>query len=135
MHRNTELLPPRMIEITKEFQDDASLSMVNITEKALSTPTLKSKWVSIYIEEKRFYNILKKKEEMFLDEYVKKYGHEDVPKRRIELEARQSDELKKIRTMIEDQSVVVEYLENMCKIMHSFGFDISSAKDLLKMES
>lgn len=129
-----EELSKRIIELDQELRNDVKLTELNIKEQALKAPGIKAKWACIMAKEQRHLKILKKTKKRLLDEYVEKHGMMGVNKLRTEHEAKSSEKIVKIDKLIDEQYDVIRYMEDIMKIMHSYGYEISNTKDLIKME-
>ena len=69
-------------------------------------------------------------------EYVANYGDRNAPKLKKETEGLASAEILKIDAAIESQKEVVEYMEQIIKIVLSnFSFDIKNSLDIVKIEN
>jgi hypothetical protein len=137
--KHLNLLPARLKNLSEEFCNDVKLNQMNLSEKTLESPALKSKWVQTYLAEKQYLTVLKDAKEKLLDDYIRKHGQPGIPKKVIEARAQResskSQDITKINKTIEDQKQIVEYLEFTNKIILGFGFDLKAATDIIKLES
>lgn len=133
--RHTDLLSKRLLEINAQVVADFGISQLNIKEKTLATPQLKTTWLMIYLEEKKFMKKLKEALAAKVDEYMSVHGREGIPKRKTEDEALKSADLQKLRKAISEQDEVIEFLEGVVKISSGFNFDIKNSIDIIKIES
>jgi len=139
LKRRTDLLPARLKDLSNEFINDVKLNQMNLNEKTMESPALKSKWVMIYMEEKKYLAHLKEAKDALLDKYIVDHGLPNIPKKVVEKKAEQAasedNDIVKINKGIKDQKQVVEYLEFTNKIVLGFGFDLKNCNDLLRLES
>ena len=135
MDRNTYLLNKRLLDFHTEAISDLSFTEINIKEKSLKSPGLKTKWLMCYLEEKKFLAKLKDVKKSKLDEYITKHGQLNIPKISTIKLAESDSELVKLDLAIKEQGDVVEFLSGMLDIFKNIGFDIRNTTDLLKIES
>ena len=125
----------RIAELNEELYEDLKLSEVTITEKALMCPGLKTKWIQIYYEEKKRLKLLNKLKDKLKEDYINKYGQEGVPRIKTQNESEKCDEIKSVNNKIELQVEVIEYLrEILDMVIKNLGYDIGTAKELIKIE-
>lgn len=134
MKRHTDLLPDRVLELQKELIDDLELNSFILHDKSMRCPGIKAKWLQILIEEQTFLKKLEDSVEKLVDKYVVEHGKMGIPKFKSEIEARKSDDIKKLQIAIKKQKEVTRYMEQVYKIVSSFNFEIKNAIDLIKME-
>lgn len=135
MDRNTDKLPQRLLDINKEFIADVELKELNLSQKTLATPAIKTKWLMIYLEEKNMLKLLRDKKTELSEEYVTSHGKPGIPKIQTKLEIEKSSEIIAISAKIYEQALVTEYLENTLKIVGGYNFDISNAIKIVQIES
>lgn len=134
MKRN-DISNERIKELTIELEDDLKLNEVIITEKALKCPGIKTKWIQIYYEEKKRLNNLNLLKEQLKERYIQNYGQEGVPKIKTINESEKSEDIIKISKEIYKQVETIEFLKDIIDIViKNFGYDISTAKELIKIE-
>lgn len=135
MERYTDKLPLRLIEFKKEFVNDVELKELNISQRTLATPALKTKWLMIYLEEKNMLKKLRDKKKDLSEKYINEHGKPGVPRIVTEKALERSNELIQLDDIIFQQSLVVEFLENTLKIITSYTYDIKNAIEIIKVES
>ena len=139
MDNKFDILPNRLLELADEFHADVKIDQLNLHDLNMKCPALKSKWVMMYLAEKKYLTQLKEVKEQLLDKYIKQHGQPKIPKKVLEQQAKReladSNDLKKVDKAISDQLMVVEYLENANKIILGMSFDLKNCMDLLKLES
>ena len=132
--RKTDLLPKRLQEICKEIEADFKVNEMNIHEQSLRSPALKSKWLMIRFEEKRLLSCLEKGLDQKLDNYVASHGKLGVPRKLTEKAALDEADIAKLKTAVEDQKLVVDFLVGFMDISKVFNFDLKNAVDIIKVE-
>ena len=135
MKRNTELLNKRIIELSKELEQDLKLDNINIGEKSLCCPALKSKWLMIFFEENAVLERFETALEKLKDNYIEKNKSNGVPKLKYLRDVETTDEYKKIYIAIHNQKEIIRYLDGVNKIFAGFGYDIKNSIDYIKMEN
>ena len=134
MKRHSNLISARLKEIYEEVTNDLKINEINIKEKALECPAIKSKWSMIYLEERRYYKKLEEARNLKIEEYIENHGRPGVPKIKTKDEAKRDINIKKIRKLLSDQKEVIDFLEGIIKIMSSLNFDIKNCLDVIKIE-
>lgn len=135
MERRTEYISKRVIEINTAITEDLKLNQMNIANKSLESPALKTKWLMIYLEEKKYLDILKDRKAALIKEYVGSHGQLGVPKLKTQEEAEAADGIKSINADIKDQQYAVDYLEMLTKVVTGYNFDLKNAIDIIKIEA
>ena len=129
-----EHLNKNIIAYADDFKNDTALNQINLKEKSLSAPGIKTKWVMIWMSEQKKLTKLEKLKELKEREYLQKFGAPDIPKFKTEKEAGSSEEIKKINIIMEEQRDTIRFLFEMCQILKQFGFDISNSIKLIQLE-
>jgi len=137
MKRNTNYLNKRILELTEELETDLVINEMNLKDKALRTPGLKSKWIQIYYEELDYQEKLEEARDKLKDKYLNNYGESpDEPRFMIERKVNENQDIKKLEKAFKEQQKVVRFLTDINKnIMSGFNFDIKNVSDILKMEN
>jgi len=126
-------LSKKIQKISDSVHEALTLSEFNIQEKAQVAPSLHHGFVNCLFSER---NTLKKLKELKLvkeEEFISKYGKDNVPKYKTAQLIANNDEILKINMLIEEQNDAVKYLEEVCRIMSAFNFSIKNAVDLMKL--
>jgi len=135
IERRTDILVKRIKDLNNDAVEDLTLREINIREKALECPALKTKWLMILSEEKKYLKLLKKAKSKSLEDYVQNHGKIGVPKLLTSKDAEKQKEITNINQAISDQEEVVEFVEGIVKIFSNLNFDIKNSVDLIKIES
>jgi hypothetical protein len=122
----------------EEFKSDTIINEINLKEKSLMLPGLKAKWVSRLITHKNNLNKLQKNK--------KKIIKEAIPAVRESLPVKLSDSyikehVEEINTVsefskkIQDEEVIIDYLEKVEKIMSSMTYDLGNIVKIVQLET
>ncbi len=136
MKRNTDYLNKRILELTEELEVDLELNEMNLKDKSMKTPGLKSKWIQIYYEELDYQEKLEEAKEKLKEKYMGTYGEDpNQPRFMVERKVSENQDIKKLNKAFKEQQKVVRYLTDVNKnIMSGFNFDIKNSQEILKME-
>ncbi len=136
MKRNTDYLNKRILELSEELEVDLELNEMNLKDKALRTPGLKSKWIKIYYEELDYQEKLEEAKEKLKEKYMNTYGETpEEPRFMVERKVSENQDIKKLNKAFKEQQKVVRFLTDVNKnIMSRFNFDIKNSQEILKME-
>lgn len=137
MNRNTKYLNKRILELTEELEQDLLINEMEIKDKSLRAPGLKSKWIQIYYEELDYQDKLEQAKETLTEKFTKQYGQDsNEPGYAVGRKVAQIDEIKKLDKAITSQQRVVRFLNDVNKdIWRSFGYDLKAVLDYMKLES
>ena len=141
------ILPQRLDDYMKEFEEDMKLTEVNIHDKTLERSGIAAKWARYSYEEERYKKkILEKIDELkeLLTQKLYEKKKDDIINQRssdmkikIEVESllKKSTQYLKIKEELENQDDIIRFLIEAKQIIGSFGFDIKNAIEILKLES
>ena len=122
----------------QEIKEDVKIDQLNILEKQMILPSLKHKWVSRLIDEKRNLNFLNKKKKDVKKKVLDSFENnipKNIPKAALDLKIENSEIVQKLNENLEDSLILIQYLEKVEKIFTSMSFDLKTATDLIKMET
>ena len=120
-----------------EIGKDLVLDDFNLKEAQLRLPSRKHYWVARLIEAKIERNRLISKKKAIKKEVVKQVIQESPIKINTAAAvsaAENHESLKGLNKDIEEQDIIIEYLEKVEKIMNSMGYEIKNIVDIQKME-
>ena len=124
---------------TKELQQDTHIDEINLTQKQLSLPAIKHKWVARLIDQKRKLNALKRKKKTVRAAVIASLEKDGLPpglpKSALDKKIDNSDAIQKIDEEIEDIEVVIEYLEKTENIFRTMTYDIKNIIDINRLET
>ena len=123
---------------SKELADHLSIDEFNLKDVQLQLPGRRHIWVGRLMRHKLELNQLRNKKKDKLVEVTKKIQEQS----NIRLSspaavkvAENSDFIKNINSQIEENIILIDYLEKVEKIMSSIGFDIRNIIEIQKLES
>jgi len=117
-----------------ELQNDTILTIANIRNRALELPGLKVKWLKYYHIEDRRKKAIETKIEEIEKKYILANGEKGKPKLLLANEAKSLEQIKTLSQALDIQKDVIRALDGANEIMRTFSYDISNAKELLKLE-
>jgi len=131
-----------MSEIIKkydaELQEHVMVDSINLKDRTRQLPAYKHIWVGRLIRHKIELNKLRDEK----TELVQKLAAEIRKKHLTHLSspaaekwANNSVEVKNLTKQIKEQEIIIEYLEKVEKIMHSYGFDLKNMIEIEKLET
>ncbi len=123
----------------KEMTDkELVINVDNVMEKSLSLPNTYQKYLKIYIVELRKFKEIKSKVKW---KYGKLYHHYswDVDfkldkKNEIEAEINGNDEYYDLVKLLDDQTIVVDFIEKFLDQLKTAGFAIKNYLEILKLK-
>jgi len=129
------------VELLKRYIDEIGKDLVldafNLKEAQLRLPARKHYWVARLIEAKIERNRLISKKKTLKKDVVKQVIQESPIKINVAaavVAAENHESLKGLNKHIEEQDIIIEYLEKVEKIMNSMGYEIKNIVDIQKME-
>ncbi len=124
-----------LMELHEEAKKDFGITDSNLGDKLKMVAGLKTKWVELWIRNRRQLDIYRDMKKDFKERYVSEHGRPDIPKVRTEKEAASTDGIQKLELLIKKMEDVVDYLYETKNIAHSFSFDTGRVMELVKVES
>lgn len=141
------ILPSKLEEYMKEFEEDMKLNDGNIHEKTLLRSSIAAKWCRFGYEEERY----KKKILESLDELKEKISQKLYEKKKteiinqtmkdnmikIEVEKliKSTSQYQKISEDLKMQDEIIRFIMEAKQIISQFGFDLKNAIEILKLEN
>lgn len=137
MKRNTEHLNKRILELSQELDSDLEINEMEVKDKSLRSPGLKSKWIQIYYEELDLQDKLEATKNTLTDKYTSEYGEStDDPPFMVGRKVAENADIKKLEKAIKNQQKVVRFLNDVNRnIWSGFGWDLRNVLDYLKLEN
>jgi len=130
------------MNILEQYADEVSKDLYidefNLKEKTLKTPALKHSWVCKLIQHKKKLLKLKSDKNDLRREITKQIIKESPVKINApvaEKAAARHDKLIDINKQIEEQELIVEFLEKTEKTFSALGFDIKNIIETIKIET
>jgi len=130
------------VEILKDYiaelKTDAIINELNLKEKSLLLPGIKAKWVSRLINHKNTLNSLEKNKKRLIKNLIPKV-RESMPVKLsdniIKETAENTNEIQNINSEIENEEIIVEFLEKAEKTISSYSYDISNIVKIMQLET
>lgn len=142
-----DILPSKLEEYMKEFEEDMKLNDGNIHEKTLLRSSIAAKWCRFGYEEERY----KKKILESLDELKERISQKLYEKKKteiinqtmkdnmikIEVEKiiKSTSQYQKISEDLKMQDEIIRFIMEAKQIISQFGFDLKNAIEILKLEN
>jgi hypothetical protein len=120
-----------------EFTKDTQLDELNLKERAMTTIAIKHKWVGRLMRHKRDFKKLEVAKRTAISKMSDKLsdgvvGLTAVAARKA---AASSDLASRITAELEQQELIIEYLEKVERILNSMSYDIKNVIDIQKLET
>jgi hypothetical protein len=126
-------------KLSQELKEDTQIDELNLSQKQLTLPAIKHKWVFRLIEQKRYLNSLERKKKMakiaVLSSLEEQGLPPGIPKASLERKIDNSDTLQKINEDIEETKLLIEYLEKVETVFRSMTYDIKNIIEINKLET
>ena len=122
----------------KEIEKDLQVNEFNLKEVSLKTPSRKHFWVSKLIHHKKQVMILKGQRYELKKNIVEQIREQSPVKVTVpvaEKTAWQHGDMVELQQRIEEQELVVEFLEKTERTFSALGFDIKNIIEIIKMET
>lgn len=120
-----------------ELQEDTLLDQMNIRDQQLKLPGIKHKWVGRLINHKQKVNKLKKVKELAREKAMEEISAGSVVRISNPVLERKADNdnlVKKVDEQIDNEKLIIVYLEKVEKIFNSMTFDVKNVVDIMKLE-
>lgn len=121
-----------------ELKEHVMVDSINLKDRTRQLPAYKHIWVGRLIRHKIELNNLKNKKTDLLQQLIKHIQEQHTTRLSApvaEKWANNSTEIKSFNKQIQDQELIIEYLEKVEKIMHSYGFDLKNMIEIEKLET
>jgi len=122
---------------SNELKPEISLNKLNLGEHQSKLPSLKHKWAGRYINHKRNLIKLKVQKKDLYSELIEEYIENSPVKINIniaEKAVQNNSSIQKINNKIEEEQVILEYLEKIQSIVNNIQWDIKNLIELEKLE-
>lgn len=121
----------------KELEEDTTLDELNVKEKSARAIIIRQRWIQRLNNTRWRLKQAEEEKEEILEE---KLGNTNLPvnlssKIKSSKMMETSPEIREINKKIMEYSHLVSYLEDTCKNMNQFGWDIKNFIELIKMEN
>lgn len=116
---------------------DLDINQVNIAEVARSLPARRHFWTARLIEHRRTIMQLEKKKADILKEVANRANSAapvTLERKALNRLAEQSDDIKSINEQIDDNKLIVEFLEQVQKNFFTTSHDVRNIIEIMKLE-
>lgn len=126
-----------MDQYIDEIEKDLQINEFNLKDSSMKTPARKHYWVSKLIRHKRNLLSLRQQRDIIKKEVVKKIIEESPVKVTVPVAEKASyrhDKMVEISQKINEEELIIEFLEKTEKTFSAVGFDIKNIIEIMKME-
>jgi hypothetical protein len=123
---------------TEELKEDTKVDEINLKEKALFLPGIKAKWVARMINHKNELNHLEKKKAKAITDLIERYKAESPIKLHAAVakdKAETDSSVLEINRKIQEEKLLIDFLERVEKIFSSMSFDLSNIVKIVQLET
>lgn len=123
---------------SKEIETELHIDEFNIKEISLKTPARKHYWVCRLIQHKKSLLDLKAERHTLREEIIQAIQRESpvkVTRPIAEKSSYQHEKMIELQRCIDEQELIVDYLEKVERTFTSLGFDIKNIIEIMKMET
>ena len=127
--------------IDEEFNEDTVITIGNLREKSQMESAIKGKWASKLMAEKVRGIRLRKKLEMLCSGLEKMYSESRTTpssylnsRRATDSMLNENKDVRSLRMAIDDNKLIVEYLERLWTAIQGFGYTIRNSIESAKLE-
>ena len=120
-----------------EIEKDLQINEFNLKDSSMKTPARKHYWVSKLIRHKKNLLILRKQRDNIKREVTEKLIEESPVKITLPVAEKASykhEKMKEISEKINEEELIIEFLEKTEKTFSAVGFDIKNIIEIMKME-
>tara|TARA_E500000318_G_scaffold110346_1_gene125524 strand:- start:235 stop:630 length:396 start_codon:yes stop_codon:yes gene_type:complete len=120
-----------------EIEKDLQINEFNLKDSSMKVPARKHYWVSKLIRHKKNLMSLKKQRDFIKQDVVKKLIEESPVKITMPVAEKASykhDKMKEILEKINEEELIIEFLEKTERTFSAVGFDIKNIIEIMKME-
>ena len=120
-----------------EIEKDLQINEFNLKDSSMRTPARKHYWVSKLIRHKKNLINLEKERNRIKKEITMMIVEESPVKVALPVAEKASvnhDKVKEIQQKVDEEKLIVEFLEKTEKVFSAVGFDIKNIIDIMKME-
>ncbi len=121
----------------KEIEEDLKIDEFNIKEASLKSPGRKHFWVSRLIHHKRNLLNLENQRSSLLKDVTRELQAQAIVKLSVpaaEKAVLQSQPIKDLQTKINEEKLIIEFLEKTEKTFSSLTYDIKNIVEIMKLE-
>lgn len=127
-----------LAEYVDELKKDTSINELNLKDKSMSLPALKGKWVARLIRHKNTLHSLERKKRNAFKEAIPKVKEQlpvKLSENFIKEKAENVTEIIAINNQIEEEKLVIDFLERTEKVISSMSYDLSNIIKIVQLET
>ena len=137
------ILPKRLEEYMREAEYDLKLDEINIKEKALLRSSLGCKWTRYLFEEERYKKTLLNqkdqiKQKLFISQQNAITTQSSAAEKLISISLEKAlivdPTYKKLKEALNAQDDIIRLINEIQKQISMFGYDLTNAREILKLE-
>jgi hypothetical protein len=118
----------------KEIVSDIQMDELTIKEKSMLVPIVKHKWVTRMMVHKVQLQKLENNKKQLIAKYASA-NPISLSKSTLDRIAKENPDVQKIQELIDNVSLLIEYLEKVEKLTSSLTFDCKNVIDIQKLET
>lgn len=121
----------------KEIEEDLKIDEFNIKEASLKSPGRKHYWVSRLIYHKRNLLSLETEKTQLVKKVTKELQQQAIVRLStptVHKVVEESDTIKNIQSKINEEKIIIEFLEKTEKTFSSLTYDIKNIVEIMKLE-
>lgn len=121
-----------------EIEKDLQINEFNLKDSSMKTPARKHYWVSKLIRHKRNLLSLRQQRDIIKKEVVKKIIEESPVKVTVPVAEKASyrhDKMVEISQKINEEELIIEFLEKTEKVFSSMTYDVSNIIKVIQLET
>jgi len=121
-----------------EIEKDLQINEFNLKDSSMKTPARKHYWVSKLIRHKRNLLSLRQQRDIIKKEVVKKIIEESPVKVTVPVAEKASyrhDKMVEISQKINEEELIIEFLEKTEKVFSSITYDVSNIIKVIQLET
>lgn len=119
-----------------EFEQDSELSEFNLREQQMKLPAIKHKYVAYLMQHKhRKQKLIHAKNEILSNILTMDSPTVGLSNKAMERKHTANPKIQKINRMIEEEDIIIEYLEKIENITRSMTYDLGNLVKIVQMET
>ena len=122
---------------SEEIKNDAHIDRFGLTDKQMALPGIKHKWVARLINHKEKLQKLKKIKKLSKIKIIKDLQNESnvtLSNVTLDKKADDNDNVKDVQNKIDQEELIILYLEKVENILRTMSFDIKNLVELIRIE-
>ena len=128
----------QLVKYQQELEEDTAVDELNIKDMSMKLPAIKHKWVARLIYAKREVSKLKNQRREAIDK-ASQIAIQESPVSMSDSSARRAaanhELVIKINNKLEEQELIVEYLDKCIDVFRNMTWDFKNMVELIKLET